>query len=88
MPNVGTGKIFSKILDQIGTYVIAGEKGSGKSFAYLNYVHLAKFIIDYKIFLAQHSQITSSELFNQIVDKDLFMKVRQLFYFPLRYVKN
>jgi hypothetical protein len=51
-PNHGTGLIFKKITNSaFESCIISGDKGSGKSFAYLNYFYLSEFLVNYKIYL-------------------------------------
>lgn len=54
-PNQGTSAIFKKIITANKQFIVSGDIGSGKSFAYLNYEYLAGFITDYRRYLYENS---------------------------------
>ena len=70
--------------------LIAGEKGCGKTFAYLTYNYLSSFILKYKINFNNHGkeEELTHNLFSNIfkgggLRKDSFKKIKKFFYFIL-----
>jgi hypothetical protein len=66
MPNIGTGLIVDAILntfdgDRLTTY---GEKGTGKSFAFLIYDYLSKFLLDYRLSLIKNQSAPSERFYH------------------------
>ncbi len=68
MPNLGTGQIMNVILNTFDTdrFTTYGEKGTGKSFAFLIYDYLSKFLLDYRLSLI-NNQCGSSERFYHFI---------------------